>query len=788
MRHFSKLIIILALALAAVAAFVGGLAQAAAGSDNRQPAVVDLASLVADQPLTPSGAAVPSGPALFSLPEIAAAGRADREPRLIVPPADSTPRAALGDSIAMTLTVDTGFNCPAPGPNTITVPAGQQVVYCYIWDNQSSQTLYIHDLVDSTFGTLLEQYPYSLNPGERVGWLLTNIAVTSTNHLVTWTATSPSQQVFTATATASVIVSGSLPTVPAIYVYPQVINSAQLTDTVVTRSLYIENQGTAPLNWFQAACPEPTAGWLALDPISDTLAPHAGAAYDLTLDSSGLAWGNQYTTNLCLGSDDPAAPVTTITASLYLTSSLLDLTVTVAEDIDDCINGTAGKVITTTPGSIVNFCYEIYNGTDFYFDTHDILSQNFEDYLGIPLPLHPGETFLLYAPTPVITTVNELVTWIAYDFLGNTASDQDWATVIVSGTPEADIWVDPSALVASLPAGLVTSQEMTIYNLGGANLAWSASGCGDPLPAWLSIDPESGQVAPAYYQTVMVGISSSGLPLGSYSADLCLDSNDPDTPQLVIPVSLEVTTVNSGDLVLTKTVGLDPDHCGLEDTITVPAGTAVTYCYLVSNASSTETFYYHDVYDSALGVIASDLPYPLLPQSSVYFILTTAITATTTSTTTWVAETLNGLVAAAADTTTVIVEGDGGPAAIDLQVTAGLDPDLCAASNILQSEIPAGGLDVTFCYQVTNLSTYALNRHDLSDSVHGQILSNVPHDLYPGQTFVFTHTLRLTSYQPHIDVTWQAYLPNGPSASANHWAAILPPGGWQVYLPVAAAP
>ncbi|MCB0207434.1 MAG: hypothetical protein KDH89_21645, partial [Anaerolineae bacterium] len=87
---------------------------------------------------------------------------------------------------------------------------------------------------------------------------------------------------------------------------------------------------------------------------------------------------------------------------------------------------------------------------------------------------------------------------------------------------------------------------------------------------------------------------------------------------------------------LNKTVGTDPGVCAVTDTIDVPAGTEVTYCYEVTN-TGTATLNYHDLDDSELGNIFSGLPYALIPGASAFITQSVTINATTVNTGTWTA-------------------------------------------------------------------------------------------------------------------------------------------------------
>ena len=71
--------------------------------------------------------------------------------------------------------------------------------------------------------------------------------------------------------------------------------------------------------------------------------------------------------------------------------------------------------------------------------------------------------------------------------------------------------------------------------------------CSSPSDVpWLSVSPTSGTTAPAATTPVAVTFDSTGLAAGTYNANLCIDSNDPDagpgneTELVIVPVELIV--------------------------------------------------------------------------------------------------------------------------------------------------------------------------------------------------------------------------------------------------------
>ena len=59
---------------------------------------------------------------------------------------------------------------------------------------------------------------------------------------------------------------------------------------------------------------------------------------------------------------------------------------------------------------------------------------------------------------------------------------------------------------------------------------------------WLSVSPITGTIPFNGISTIDVTLDSTGLARGTYSANLCVSSNDPDEPWVVVPVSLSVKT------------------------------------------------------------------------------------------------------------------------------------------------------------------------------------------------------------------------------------------------------
>jgi hypothetical protein len=57
---------------------------------------------------------------------------------------------------------------------------------------------------------------------------------------------------------------------------------------------------------------------------------------------------------------------------------------------------------------------------------------------------------------------------------------------------------------------------------------------------WLDADPSAGSTPAAGSSDVTVTFDATGLSAGTYEANLCLASNDPDEALVVVPIELTV--------------------------------------------------------------------------------------------------------------------------------------------------------------------------------------------------------------------------------------------------------
>ena len=88
------------------------------------------------------------------------------------------------------------------------------------------------------------------------------------------------------------------------------------------------------------------------------------------------------------------------------------------------------------------------------------------------------------------------------------------------------------------------------------------------------------------------------------------------------------------EISLNKTVGTDSATCAGTDTVTVPVGSEVTYCFEVTNTGLVTTSL-HTLVDDQLGTVLNNYAYALAPGASAFLTATTAVYAPITNTATW---------------------------------------------------------------------------------------------------------------------------------------------------------
>jgi hypothetical protein len=392
---------------------------------------------------------------------------------------------------------------------------------------------------------------------------------------------------------------------PVIEVVPASIAAEQGPDIISSQLMHIYNSGGSPLNWNigedDTACDSPMdIPWLNVNPVAGTTIPLGGTDIDVNFNSAGLAPGD-YTSNLCVNSDDPVTPLVQVPVSLtVLPPELLECNgeVIAFEDgiplgwqVVDNTGGT-GLVWTTTAdpacgrGNLTNGSGEaacadsdeagypaVPYDTELRTPTFDLstvgaatldvkayyndISTGFNDRFEVDIwdgiswtnelswdEDHMPEDFSLnlaaYAGLPTVQA-SFRYSGDGYDWY---AQVDDIALTCVEVSPP-DVVVSPSPITASQGPDTVTTEQMAITNNGGSPLNWTIveddNACGSPTDiSWMSVSPDTGTTIPSGSTLIDVTFDSTGLTPGDYNANLCVNSDDPDTPVSQVPVILTV--------------------------------------------------------------------------------------------------------------------------------------------------------------------------------------------------------------------------------------------------------
>jgi hypothetical protein len=110
------------------------------------------------------------------------------------------------------------------------------------------------------------------------------------------------------------------------------------------------------------------------------------------------------------------------------------------------------------------------------------------------------------------------------------------------------ISVNPEELTEYLEVGGTAEQILSVHNSSAGNLNFTVNGTSG-IP-WLTIDPELGSVSGIGQFDINVTFDATDLEEGVYNASILINSNDPATPQLNVPVTLFVIEVYSQDILI----------------------------------------------------------------------------------------------------------------------------------------------------------------------------------------------------------------------------------------------
>ncbi len=479
---------------------------------------------------------------------------------------DSASAGIQGVSLDLVKTVsDTPGVCDIT--QNIAVPPGSAVTYCYDIQNTGQITLSSHTLVDSALGLLLNGAAIDVPPGQSYVFSTTVVVNSSVTNLATWTAldTFGNAAVGSDSATVTVVV-------PDILVSPATLISNQPAGIQVTRTLVISNIGGVGLSWSMDENQNPGSlgenpGALGDEVFRLDLGSRLGNDILVGVEFDGnnfwvTAGGisnNLNEPNLLYEFDSGGALVNFYTqtttspfgwrdlafdgAFLYASDSSL------IEEIDPANGQPTGNVI-TSPLSI-NRALAYDPATDHFWvgsfgdDIHELdrsgnvistitnVFAQIGNVTGLAWDdLSPGGPYLWAwtndVPPKAVQIDPVLGQPTGVSFVGSSAVGGDGGGATIT----ASLYPDQLIFIGLHEAGLFNDTVV------GYDMGLATGQCAANNNPWLSASPTGGVIPPGGGVQLNVVFDSSGLSPGFYDGNLCISSNDPDTPLLLVPTQL----------------------------------------------------------------------------------------------------------------------------------------------------------------------------------------------------------------------------------------------------------
>ena len=266
--------------------------------------------------------------------------------------------------------------------------------------------------------------------------------------------------------------------------------------------------------------------WLTVSPLEGSVEPGGRDSLEVIFDAVDLDEG-EYTSEIIISSNDPDLPIIYIPVSLVvevLQEAIIELNV---EAIND----------TVLAGSITDFELLITNvGTlDLNYDiTDDQIWISENPVSGVVEPLATDTVTITFDATTL-----DVGTYFGIITINSNDENQPQIDIPVELEVVAipNIHLNVYSFNDTVNGGDILSRELIISNTGNGTLIYNIS----DDRAWLSEDPESGQVEPGGVQdTIEIIFDAINLYPGTYDGTITVNSNDPDSGVIDIPVLLLV--------------------------------------------------------------------------------------------------------------------------------------------------------------------------------------------------------------------------------------------------------
>ena len=618
---------------------------------------------------------------------------------------------------------------------------------------------------------------------------------------------------------------------PRIEVDQTAYSASFAPDQVHTTGMTVMNTGTADLNWDLVEDNKPTtrlgAGKASVEtaPLADPGVVAGLLSSAIGLDTSGL--------------------ISPERAPLVVPPGLVTITHSISQTI------LPEHSVACGPGASNSFLRVFDLVTDFDINTS---FEVMEVDVGIQMALSAGST----QPVTVnLYTLSGVFVYANMTLIGSATVDVISQTLSIVTVPVTGIAPPGSVLVVEVETSVDDDLWIGSNDGGEASPSFIAAGaCGFPDPLtfgaigypdvhvvmnvrgevlddpclnpvdvpWLSMSPTGGVTAPGTADDVTLTLDSTGLSTGLYQSTICVESDDPVTPRIQVPVDLTVVEAAAPEPVSCDGVvgfegGIPGDWSvwdnagnGLVWTDIPGSGELFNYTGGAGDAATVSSDQYGPAgFDTEMrsGVISLPANNAItLDYVANYQIFSGAdfldVDISDDGGLNWVnvsswnedhgafrslpGEAVSLDLSAYAGSDVMLRWRYSNPASgawdwyaqvdevgltceepsISLTKTVGVDTSVCAADD---SIIILSPQDVTYCYVVENTGNVALNLHTLDDSELGTFFSDLPFNLTPGSSAWLTATVNITDTTVN-QATWTARVAGGPQVSATDTATV----------------
>jgi subtilisin-like proprotein convertase family protein len=485
--------------------------------------------------------------------------------------------------------------------DSIAVPPGVDVYYCYTVHNIGLNAVDVHDLVDSELGTLFTGMNYLLAPGASYSYIEQASVVGTVTNSATWTAHSGANTV-SDSDTATVTVRNNL-SCPAGY-------------QEVTVDFSAFDNPFPPAGW---SVTNTSTGCGALG-VPEWTNTNPGSRANLTGGVGPFA----------IGDSDRCGSGSVM--DTMMTTGLLDFTGMISPTLS---YNTDYYDLSATTGATANLGISLDGGGTW----NNLLTWNGS---------HRGPLLVTQALTGAAGENDVQVRWhyaqAAWDFWWQVDNAFVTACEPIPANPaitlDKTVGTDPNACAVTdqitVPAGTEVTYCYEVTNTGDVEFNTHTL-VDSELGTILSNFPYTLSPGASAFITETTTINATTVNTATWTASDVVGAS----VQATDAATVTVQTAGGPEIELTKTVGVVPAVCAVTDNITITAGTQVYYCYQVEN-TGTVALNYHDLVDSELGVLANDLPYALGPGATHEIIVPETPMVSVTNTATWTAMTALG--------------------------------------------------------------------------------------------------------------------------------------------------